>query len=330
MNNYTPDENRYQKMKYRRCGESGIVLPEISFGLWQNFGSQANLDNCTEMIRYAFDNGITHFDLANNYGPPAGNAEEMFGYILRKNPLIKREEIIISTKAGHEMWTGPYGDGSSRKMLFTSLNQSLKRMGLDYVDIFYSHRYDGITPIEETMQALVDIVRSGKALYVGISKYPAKEAQYAYDYLKHRDVRCLIYQGRYNMFNREPENEIIDLANKNGAGFIAFSPLAQGILTDKYINGIPANSRMSRDGFLKKEILTYALVGKIRDLNAIAAKREQSLAQMALCWTLRDPEVTSVIAGASSLNQLRDNIKSVENTSFGKEELQIIDSILKE
>lgn len=253
---YRPDDNRYNNgMKYRRCGRSGILLPEISLGLWHNFGDVDTFANSQAMAHYAFDRGITHFDLANNYGPSAGSAEETFGTIMKKSFMPYRDELFISTKAGHEMWPGPYGDWGSRKSLMSSLNQSLKRMNLDYVDIFYSHRYDPNTPLEETLQTLVDIVRQGKALYVGISKYPAEKAAFAYQYLAERDVHCLLYQGRYSLFSREPEKTgILEQAQENGSGFIAFSPLAQGLLTNRYLNGIPEDSRMARGGFLKKKL----------------------------------------------------------------------------
>lgn len=327
---YTPDTDRYDgRMSYRRCGKSGIVLPEISLGLWHNFGETDRFENCLAMARYAFDQGITHFDLANNYGPPFGSAEETFGRILKKSPAMRREELIISSKAGHSMWNGPYGDGGSRKMMLTSLDQSLQRMGLDYVDIFYSHRYDSLTPIEETMQALVDIVRSGKALYAGISKYPPEQAAFAYRYLQERDVPCLIYQGRYNLFDRAPEAETLPLAKENGAGFIAFSPLAQGLLTNRYLNGIPADSRIARpEGYLKQEQLTPETLRKIEALNRIALSREQTLAEMALAWVLKNDLVTSVIIGASSVQQLKDNLQATRNTKFSEAELALINEIL--
>lgn len=323
--------SRYDgRMRYRRCGQSGILLPEISLGLWHNFGETDRFGNCLEMARYAFDRGITHFDLANNYGPPPGSAEETFGRILRQTPSMRREELVISTKAGHSMWPGPYGDGGSRKMLITSLDQSLRRMGIDYVDIFYSHRFDSLTPLEETLQALVDIVRSGKALYVGISKYPDAEAEFAYRYLAQRDVRCLVYQGRYSMFNREPEAGALPGAAANGTGFVAFSPLAQGLLTNRYLNGIPSDSRIARpEGFLKQEQLTPALLEKIRALNDVAATRGQTLAEMALAWVLRDQRVTSVIVGASSAAQLEDNLRATENIRFSDETLETIRRILE-
>ncbi len=328
--NYTPAANRYESgMKYRRCGRSGILLPEISLGLWHNFGDVDTFANSQAMAHYAFDRGITHFDLANNYGPSAGSAEETFGTIMKKSFMPYRDELFISTKAGHEMWAGPYGDWGSRKSLMSSLNQSLKRMNLEYVDIFYSHRYDPNTPLEETLQTLVDIVRQGKALYVGISKYPADKAAFAYRYLAERDVYCLLYQGRYNLFNREPEQTgILQQAQANGTGFIAFSPLAQGLLTDRYLNGIPKDSRIARGGFLKKEALTEETLRRIKALNELAARRGQTLAEMSLAWLLKDSTVTSVIVGASSVNQLADNLKALENTSFTSEELTRIDEIL--
>lgn len=327
--NYLPDPARYDgRMPYARCGKSGLLLPAISLGLWHNFGDTARFDTCQEMVRCAFDNGVTHFDLANNYGPAPGAAEETFGRILKKNPLIRREEIVVSSKAGHEMWPGPYGNGGSRKMLLTSLEQSLRRMQLEYVDIFYSHRYDPDTPLEETLQGLVDIVRSGKALYAGISKYPAAEARFAYDYLRERDVPCLIYQGRYNLFNREPEAEVIPQAHEAGAGFIAFSPLAQGLLTDRYLHGIPADSRIARpEGFLKAEQLSPEIQRKITALHAIAGQRGQSLAEMSLAWLLAHPMVTSVIIGASSVAQLKENLKATTAAPFSAEELAAIQQI---
>lgn len=313
-------------MKYRRCGKSGILLPELSLGLWHNFGSVDSFENSMKMAHYAFDNGITHFDLANNYGPSFGSAEDTFGGIMKKSFMPYRDELFISTKAGHEMWAGPYGEWGSRKHLISSLDQSLKRMNLEYVDIFYSHRYDPVTPLEETLQALVDIVRQGKALYVGISKYPKAAAEFAYKYLKEREIHCLLYQGRYNMFNREPEEDILQQTKANGSGFIAFSPLAQGLLTNRYINGIPQDSRIARGGFLKEEQLTEVALKKIKALNEIAAQRGQTLAEMALAWVLKDDLVTSVIIGASSVNQLKDNLKAIENCVFSPEELEKINA----
>lgn len=328
---YSPAPDRYDNsMKYRRCGKSGILLPEISLGLWHNFGDINTFANSLSMAHYAFDKGITHFDLANNYGPSYGSAEETFGMIMKKSFMPYRDELFISTKAGHEMWPGPYGDWGSRKSLMSSLNQSLKRMNLDYVDIFYTHRYDPNTPLEETLQTLVDIVRQGKALYIGISKYPKDKAEFAYKYLEERDIHCLLYQGKYNLFNREPEEEGILLqAKENGTGFIAFSPLAQGLLTDRYLNGIPENSRIAKGGFLKKEALTDEVLSKIQALNALAIRRGQTLAEMALAWILKDDLVTSVIIGASSVGQLADNLKAMENTAFSAEELESIYQIVK-
>ena len=326
---YLPNQERYSSgMKYRRCGKSGILLPEVSLGLWHNFGDVDTFANSLQMAHYAFDNGITHFDLANNYGPSFGSAEETFGQIMKKSFMPYRDELFISSKAGHEMWAGPYGEWGSRKNLMASLDQSLKRMNLEYVDIFYSHRYDPNTPLEETLQALVDMVRQGKALYVGISKYPKEAAAFAYQYLKERDVHCLLYQGKYNLFNREPEKEgILQQAKENGTGFIAFSPLAQGLLTNRYLHGIPEDSRIARGGFLKKEQLTDDTLKKIKALNEIAAQRGQTLAEMALAWVLKDDLVTSVIIGASSVNQLADNLKAIENTSFSTEEIRLIESV---
>lgn len=327
---YSPDEKRYEcEMKYRRCGKSGILLPEISLGLWHNFGDVDPLAESLKKIHFAFDHGITHFDLANNYGPSYGSAEETFGIIMEKSLRPYRDELFISTKAGHDMWPGPYGNWGSRKYLFASLHQSLKRMKIDYVDIFYSHRYDPETPIEETLQALVDIVRQGKALYVGLSKYPREQAAYAYQYLKDAKVPCLLYQGRYSMFSRAPEQEgIMDDLRAEGIGFIAFSPLAQGLLTDRYINGIPQDSRVARGGFLKKEALTEETLDKVRRLNEIARRRGQTLAEMALAWVLRLDVVASVIIGASSTGQIADNLKALANTNFAPEELNEISKII--
>lgn len=326
---YSPDNNRYDNgMKYRRCGRSGILLPEVSLGLWHNFGDVNTLSNALSMAHYAFDQGITHFDLANNYGPSYGSAEETFGMIMKKSLMPYRDELFISTKAGHDMWPGPYGNWGSRKYLMNSLDQSLKRMNLDYVDIFYSHRYDSETPLEETLQTLVDIVRQGKALYVGISKYPKEAAEFAYRYLEERDVHCLLYQGRYNLFNREPEEQgLLQQAKENGTGFIAFSPLAQGLLTNRYLNGIPEDSRIARGGFLKKEALTNEVLSKIKALDALAAQRGQTLAEMALAWVLKDDMVTSVIVGASSVAQLKDNLQGIKNTTFSAEEIEVINNI---
>lgn len=327
---YSAAPDRYHGgMKYRRAGKSGILLPEISLGLWHNFGDVDTLSGSKEKIHHAFDKGITYIDLANNYGPSYGSAEETFGQIMKKSMAPYRDELFISTKAGHDMWEGPYGIWNSRKHLMASIDQSLKRMNLEYIDIFYSHRYDPETPLEETLQALVDIVRQGKALYVGISKYPKEAAEIAYRYLADNHVPCLLYQGRYNLFNREPEEEgILDQASKYGSGFVAFSPLAQGLLTGRYLDGIPDDSRIARGGHLKKEALTEDVLRKIRDLNEIAARRGQTLAEMSLAWLLKDEKVTSVIIGASSVKQIDDNLKSLDNTSFCDEEICLINNVL--
>lgn len=311
MDNYIISEPRYEAMKYRRCGNSGILLPEIALGFWHNFGDAADHENCRRIVQTAFDNGITYFDLANNYGPSAGSAESRFGRILKESFAAHRDEMIIATKAGHDMWPGPYGEWSSRKNLMASLDQSLRRMGLDYVDIFYSHRPDPRTPVQETMQALVDIVRQGKALYVGISKYPVEMAAEAYAYLREQHVPCLVYQGRYNMLNREPEEGILQQAAAEGVGFTAFSPLAQGLLTDRYLNGIPDGSRMTHSQFLRPDALTPELLAQLKQWNAEAADCGLTLAQYALRWILRRPEVTSVIVGASSPEQLKTNLGAI-------------------
>ena len=328
---YKASENRYENgMKYRRCGKSGIMLPEISLGLWQNFGDTAPLTRSREMLLHAFDKGVCHFDLANNYGPSYGSAEATFGQIMKSDLRPYRDELFISTKAGYDMWPGPYGEFGSRKYLISSLDQSLRRMGLEYVDIFYSHRFDPATPLQETMQALVDIVRSGKALYAGISNYPHEAAEYAYKYLAERDVPCLLHQVKYNMMHREPETEnILEQAKQAGSGLIAFSPLAQGILTDRYLKGIPADSRAARDFTLKADSITSELTERLNQLNALAAERGQTLAQMALAWNLKDNLVTSVIIGASSVAQIDDNLEAIKNTRFTAEELNIIDSLTK-
>ena len=318
-------------MKYSYCGISGIQLPIFSLGLWHNFGFKDDYDEATKMICYAFEKGVTHFDLANNYGPPPGSAETNFGKILKENLASHRDEIIISSKAGHLMWPGPYGDGSSRKNLIASINQSLKRTGLEYFDIFYSHRYDGITPVEETMQTLIDIVKQGKALYVGISKYPPKEAELAMKILIDQHVPCLLFQDKYSMLNREPEKNSFDLIQNHGCGFIGFSPLAQGILSDKYLNGIPDISRAANPaGFLKKDQITQEIVSIVRQLNIIAAERNQSLAQMALAWALRKEVVTSLIVGAHTVDQLEANLKAIDNLSFSDDQLKRIHLILEE
>lgn len=328
---YTPSESRYSgEMLYRRCGKSGLMLPAISLGLWHNFGDVDDFGVATDMIKYAFDHGITHFDLANNYGPSPGSAETNFGRILKDNFAGYRDEMIISSKAGHEMWAGPYGDGSSRKNLMASIDQSLRRTGLEYFDIFYSHRYDGITPVEETMQALIDIVRQGKALYVGLSKYPVERAEEAYKILKDAGAPCLINQDRYSMFTRDVEDGVLSAAYEAGCGFIAFSPLAQGLLTDKYLHGIPEGSRAAKStGFLKPEQITEEKIKTVRKLNKIAVRRGQTLAQMAIAWLLAaGPYVTSVIVGSSSVRQLADNLDTLKNPVFSDEELEEIDKIL--
>ncbi len=328
---YSPSATRYDNgMSYRRCGKSGILLPAISLGLWHNFGDVNPFANSQAMAHYAFDRGITHFDLANNYGPSYGSAEETFGQIMKKSFAPYRDELFISSKAGYDMWPGPYGNWGSRKYLMASLNQSLKRMNLEYVDLFYSHRYDPETPLEETLQALVDIVRQGKALYVGISRWPKEATAFAYHYLAERDVPCLLYQGKYNLFSREPETDsILHQARDNGTGFIAFSPLAQGLLTNRYLNGIPTDSRMAKGKFLKQEMLTDEMLQKIQRLNEVAQRRGQTLAKMSLAWLLKDEMVTSVIIGASSVGQLEDNLKAMENTCFTEEELKEIDAICR-
>ena len=312
MENYELTAPRYEAMNYRRCGRSGILMSEISLGFWHNFGGAADPERCRRIVEAAFDGGVTCFDRANNYGPPYGSAETMFGQIFRQSLAAHRDEILITTKAGHGMWPGPYGEWGSRKSLIASLDQSLKRMQLDYVDIFYSHRPDPLTPLEETMQALVDIVHSGKALYVGISKYPPEMAARAYAYLHDAHVPCLVYQGKYNMLDREPETEILSQAAAKGAGFVAFSPLAQGLLTDRYLDGIPEDSRMRHSIFLNESVLTPELLAQLRAWNEEARAEGLSLAQYALRWILRRPEVTSVIVGASSVEQLKNNLRAIQ------------------
>ncbi len=329
MNTYQPSADRYSKMQYKYCGNSGLLLPRISLGLWHNFGSVDDFGVATDMIKYAFDNGVTHFDLANNYGPEPGSAEINFGKILKENFQGYRDEMIISSKAGHSMWTGPYGDGSSRKNLMASIDQSLRRTGLEYFDIFYSHRYDGVTPVEETIQTLIDIVKQGKALYIGISKYPPAQARQAYEMMKAAGVPCLISQYRYSMFDRTIEPETLPLAAEYGSGVIAFSPLAQGLLTDKYLHGIPENSRAARStGFLQLSQVTDDKIQKAMQLNELAARRGQTLAEMALAWVLKDERMTSVIVGASSVRQLAANLHALDNLSFSEEELAEIETIL--
>lgn len=326
---YSPSSDRYDgSMRYRRCGNSGILLPEISLGLWHNFGDVDSFANSQAMAHYAFDHGITHFDLANNYGPSYGSAEETFGVIMRKSFAPYRDELFISTKAGYDMWPGPYGNWGSRKYLMASLDQSLKRMNLEYVDLFYSHRYDPETPLEETLQALVDIVRRGKALYVGISSWPAEAAAIGYEYLAAHDVPCLIYQGRLNIFDRGPiTGGTLPQAATDGVGYICFSPLAQGLLTDRYIDGIPSDSRIARGGHLKRESLTPETLAKIKALNALATERGQSLARMALSWVMAHNGVTSVLVGASSTGQIADSLKYLDDAPLTSEEMEKIDSI---
>ncbi len=327
---YQANETRYDAMQYNRCGRSGLMLPALSFGLWHNFGTDADFETMKAMCTTAFDLGITHFDLANNYGPANGAAEENFGRILAWGMRAYRDEMIVSTKAGHEMWGGPYGDWGSRKHLVASLDQSLKRMGVDYVDIFYHHRPDPNTPLEETMLALDAIVKSGKALYVGLSKYDKAQTEAAVKILKELKTPFVIHQSRYSMLERTiEENGLKRYAADAGIGLIVFSPLAQGLLTDKYLHGIPEESRIKRDGrFLKESAITKERLRQIADLNQIAAKRGQTLAQMALSWALRDGEVTSVLIGASRPQQIMENVKIVGNTDFAEEELAAIDAIL--
>ena len=310
---YTANENRYDNgMKYERCGRSGVLLPKVSLGFWHNFGSVDPYERSREITHYAFDHGITHFDLANNYGPVYGSAEETMGRLMDDDFRPYRDELFISTKAGYDMWPGPYGNWGSRKYLMASLDQSLKRMHLDYVDLFYSHRFDPETPMEETLQALVDIVRAGKALYIGISNWPLEPLRFASKYLKDRDVPLLIYQGKLNMLNREPiEQGILDFCAQEGVGFIAFSPLAQGLLTDRYLNGIPADSRMSKGKFLKESMLTPELLAQLREYNAQAQSQGKTLAESALTWILSQKGVTSVLVGASSTSQLEKNLRCI-------------------
>lgn len=328
---YNPAANRYDKMPYNRCGKSGLLFPAISLGLWQNFGSVDDFKVAEHIICHAFDRGVTHFDLANNYGPVPGSAEENFGKILKHNFTgYLRDELIISTKAGYTMWPGPYGDWGSRKYLLSSLDQSLERMQLDYVDIFYSHRPDPNTPIEETMMALDIAVRSGRALYAGISSYNPEQTKIAVKVLKELGTPCLIHQPKYSMFERWVENGLLDVLEETGVGCIPFSPLAQGMLTDRYLHGIPAGSRAARpDASLKTADITEERLQQIRSLNEIAKQRNQSLAQMAIVWLMKDKRVTSVLLGASSVKQLDDNLDSLNNISFSSGELEAIEKILK-
>jgi L-glyceraldehyde 3-phosphate reductase len=326
---YLANASRYETMQYRRCGRSGILLPAISIGLWHNFGNTDNFENGRSILRLAFDQGITHFDLANNYGPPFGSAEENFGRIFQKDFRNYRDELIISSKAGWDMWPGPYGNFGSRKYLIASLDQSLQRMGLDYVDIFYHHRPDPDTPLEETMGALDQIVRSGKALYVGISQYSATDTARAAKMLRDMGTPCLIHQPRYSMFDRWVEKGLLDELEQQGMGGIAFSPLEQGLLTDRYLNGFPEESRAVKDArYLKTDQITPEKLDKVRKLNDIALGRGQSLAQMAIAWLLKDSRITSVLVGASRPSQLQDSIDSLKNISFSSEELANIEAIL--
>jgi L-glyceraldehyde 3-phosphate reductase len=328
---YLASEQRYDTMQYRRCGRSGVRLPAISLGLWHNFGEVDNFENGRAMVRRAFDLGITHFDLANNYGPPPGSAESNFGEILRLDLKPHRDELIVSTKAGWDMWPGPYGDWGSRKYLLASLDQSLKRMGLEYVDIFYSHRPDPETPVEETMQALDQAVRSGKALYAGISSYDAKQTAAAAKILRELGTPCLIHQPKYSIFDRRVENGLLDVLGNEGVGAIAFCPLAQGLLTDRYLDGIPADSRANKPhGFLKKHDIDEHRLAQMRALNAVAVERGQSLAQMALAWVLRDGRMTSALIGASRVEQIEQNVAALANLNFSVVELGRIDAILEQ
>ncbi|WP_218093429.1 aldo/keto reductase [Paenibacillus solanacearum] len=327
---YTPNGERYGTMKYNTCGRSGLKLPAVSLGLWHNFGGRDVYENGRTLVRHAFDLGITHFDLANNYGPPPGSAEESFGRMLRDDFSAYRDEMVISTKAGYYMWPGPYGDRGSKKYLVSSLDQSLKRMGLDYVDIFYHHRPDADTPLEETMGALDLIVRQGKALYVGLSNYNAEQARAASAILKSLGTPCLIHQPRYSMFARQPEERLLGVLEEEGIGSIAYSPLAKGMLTDRYLHGIPADSRAAGQSvFLKPEELTDEVMGKVRKLNEIALQRGQKLSQMAVAWVLRGGRVTSALIGASKTSQIDDAVQALAQSDFSREELGRIDAILQ-
>ncbi len=325
---YVADGHRYDAMQYRRSGRSGIQLPAISLGLWHNFGGVDDFENCRAMVRRAFDLGITHFDLANNYGPPYGSAEETFGQIFKKDFLPYRDQLIISTKAGYDMWPGPYGDLGSRKYLLSSLDQSLQRMGLPYVDIFYHHRPDPDTPMEESLGALDTAVRSGRALYAGISNYNAEQTARAAKILRDLGTPCLIHQPKYSMFVRDPERGLLDVLGQEGIGSIVFSPLAQGLLSDRYLRGIPSDSRAARDFFLKKKDIGDDRLSRIRALNEIAVQRGQTLAEMAVAWVLRDPRVTSALVGTSKVSQVEDNVAALKNLNFAVEELNKIDTIL--
>lgn len=327
MMSYLPDPGRYSHLDYRRCGRSGLLLPPVSLGLWHNFGSADDFGNARQLIHGAFDAGITYFDLANNYGPPPGAAEECFGRIFMQDLSRFRDELVIATKAGHLMWAGPYGDWGSRKHMLASLDQSLSRMKLDYVDIFYAHRYDPETPLEETAEALVTAVRSGKSLYAGISKFPAEQTRQICAMLREARVPCLVHQLRYNIFNREPEESVFRAVRETGTGCVAFSPLAQGMLTDRYLEGIPSDSRAAGSSVFLTEERVRQHGDKIRSLAALARDRGQSLAQMALSWVLRDPVVTTALIGASRPSQIRDCLKALENPQFTAEELAVIDGM---
>jgi L-glyceraldehyde 3-phosphate reductase len=328
---FLASDTRYDAMRYNRCGRSGLKLPAISLGLWHNFGGVDTLENARAMVLRAFDLGITHFDLANNYGPPPGSAEETFGQILRQDLAPYRDELIISTKAGYYMWPGPYGEWGSRKYLLASLDQSLKRIGLEYVDIFYSHRPDPDTPLEETLGALDHAVRQGKALYAGISSYTAEQTREAVRILRELGTPCLIHQPSYSMFNRWIEDGLLEVLKEEGIGCIVFSPLAQGLLTDKYLEGIPADSRAAKPhGFLRPEQVSEEKLGKVRRLNELARARGQTLAQMALAWVLRHPEMTSALVGASRVSHVEDNVATLENLDFRPDELEAIEAILGE
>ncbi|HEX6679279.1 MAG TPA: L-glyceraldehyde 3-phosphate reductase [Gaiellaceae bacterium] len=322
---YVPADDRYERIPYRRSGRSGLLLPAISLGLWQNFGSERPLETSRAIVRRAFDRGVTHFDLANNYGPPYGTAEETFGRLMEQDLAPYRDELVIATKAGYDMWPGPYGEWGSRKYLLASLDQSLDRMGLEYVDIFYSHRFDSETPLEETMGALASAVHQGKALYVGISSYSAAKTREAAAILRELGTPLLIHQPSYSMLNRWIEPELMDVLEEEGVGCIGFSPLAQGMLTDRYLDGVPAGSRASRPGSLSKDLLTEQALAKIQALNEIASRRGQTLAQMALAWTLRDPRMTSTLVGVSSVEQLESNLAALDNLDLTPEELGEID-----
>lgn len=327
---YTPSPTRYESMPYNRCGRSGLKLPAISLGLWHNFGGVDIYENSRAMFKRAFDLGITHFDLANNYGPPYGSAEETFGQILKKDLAPFRDELVISTKAGWDMWPGPYGDYGSRKYLIASLDQSLKRMGLEYVDIFYHHRPDNETPLEESMGALAHIVHSGRALYVGISSYSVQETRLAVDILRSLGTPCLIHQPSYNMFDRWVENGLLDLLSAEGIGCIVFSPLAQGLLTDRYLDGVPEDSRAAKPhSALTRDDVSEETISKVKQLNQIAIQRGQSMAQMAIAWILRHPAITSVLVGASNPTQIDENVAALENQAFSEDAIRAIDDILE-